>query len=309
MTQRIIIENDLVTILEETVVARSTLQDILPHMEHRVPVTLMHPRSAIFTHWNESDPRYKTVKFLCEMTPGIKNLIKLGRRYRLAMPYTYFVYSFSTSGDITGSWSLDDHYVYHTNERVTSMDSRLFTAFLPNVSNDGNICFGSTGVDPGMALPDRVDRLVSDWYLTEFNNDLVGGRSHPFPFNAGIDRMFRPWVDATRELGASAWTTFPEWALRAGEDGVQSRTVREALNLGAEARVLNPATFTEAIPELRAPMTFGRSEEWLRGLTAIQRGRLRVAMENIATDEPDAIDIPTPAPVNNTFEDDGGEPV
>lgn len=307
MTQRLIIEGDLVTVVEEQVLSRARLADVLPLIENRPPITLLHPRTAIFTYWNEQNPQAKTAKFLCELPPGIRSIVKLGRRYRLAMPWTYFIFSFRTSGNVTsgGNWSMEDHRVFHAPERVNDYQSRLWSAFLPNVYDNANICFGSTGVPTDQSLQNRVDQLVNEWYLTEFNNDVIGGRSHPLPFNAAFPTPgFRPWVDATAEHGAAAWRDFPEWNAAPGT--IASWTVAEALQQPDMTRTL--PTITERIPELTMPATFGRTEQWLReSLTPLQRGRLRIAMQNVAQDEPETFAEPTP--INPEQDEDGGEPV
>lgn len=327
MVQRIEIEGELVRVIDVNVLQQARLADVLPHIENRPPITMFHPRSVIFTHWDESDPQNKRVKFLCELPPAVRSIVKSDRRYRIALPWTYFVFSFSTAGDVSvgANWQIIDYFVFHTRDRVRNLDSRLWTAFLPNVYEDGRICFGSTGVRTDQPLADRVDEMVNNWYLTQFNNDVHGTRHHPLPYGGRLPNGWALWVNATTEGGASSYLNWPEWNQTNGEDGVSSFTVREALGI-VEAnvrtgnrladhirispeRVLNPSV-TDAIPPIIAPMTFGRSEEWLRTLTPVQRHRLNVALQTIITETPDAVQAPEPDPRDAAMpETDGGEPV
>ena len=298
MTQQLLIEGDLVKIIETTVTHTARLTDIMPFIESRPPVTLMHPRSAIFTKWDESNgPNNMSVQFLCELPPSRRNIVKERRRYELAMPWTYFIFDFSGSMQ---AWSLDDSRVFHTNAKVESLDSRLWTAFLPNVYEDGRICFGSTGAPTRANISARVDQLLNEWYLTNFNNDLISGRTRPFPFAPTPKSSLRPWVDATATLGAGAWTTFPEWT----DPAVGSMRVGELLQHGDR---MAPMVFEEQIPPLPAPATFGRVEEWFTSLTPSQRLRVQRATQlNEVTPDDGA-----PAEDLNIFgpDDDGGVPV
>lgn len=314
MPQFLEIEGDLVRVVERSVINTANLADVLPLLENRPPITMLHPRSAILTQWDESDPAHKRVKFLCEYAPGIRAITKGPRRYRLAMPWTYFIFGFETAGPITGpgsQWSMGDHLIFHTNEKVRNLNSRLWTAFLPNVYEDGRICFGSTGADISLSLSDRVDELVNTWYMTEFNNDVIGGRTHPMPFNAPFPTPgFRPWVEATATLGAAAWTTFPEWNNTTSSQraaGPTSFTVQELFHVPLDR--LAPITMQEAIPPLALPMTFGRTEDWLRSLTPLQRRQIATGITHIATETPDAIAPVEAIPAPPTMEDDGGEPI
>lgn len=325
MVQRIEIEGDLVRVINVDVITQAALTDILPHIENRPPITMFKPRSAIFTHWDESNPSNKIVKFLCELAPGTRAIVKNNRRYRIALPWTYFVFSFSTSRDINqgASWSIIDYFVFHSRDRVTGLDSRLWSAFLPNVYSDGRICFGSTGPDTNQPLADRVDQLVNNWYLTQFNNDVHGTRQHPLPYRGRLPNGWALWVNATNERGASSYLDWPEWEMTNGEEGVESFTVREVLGIQDENtartsnhgdnirinpdRVTSP-TVRDAIPEIISPMTFGRAEEWLRTITPVDRFRLNVALQNMVADDPATLQEPE-EPIEEPLDHDGGEPV
>lgn len=309
MVTRIVIEGEMARIEETNVVQTARLSDILSGLEARPPITMFHPRSAIATHWDESALPMRQVTFLCELSPGIRSIVKSGRRFRLAMPWTYFV--FKLSGTNLDRMSLDDSLVYHTNQKVMDGNSRLWAAFLPNVYSDGRICYGSTGVSPNQPLSQRIDQLVNEWYLTTFNNDLIDGRRRPFPFEPHPKSSLLPWATATREQGASAWLSFPEWDMTTGyNDEAPNWTVEEAFN--SDVSRMSPMTFTEAIPAIPVPATFGRTEEWLRGLSAVQRGRLLSSLTVLQTENPALVEVTpedtTATPTNTGPIDDGGEP-
>jgi hypothetical protein len=324
LTQTIEIEGDLARIVTREVVQQVSLQDILPFIENRPPFTMFHPRSAIFTHWDESDPNHKKLKFLCELAPGIRSIVKSNRRYRLAIPWTYFVFSFELRGEGSvnngQNWSIVDYYTYHapTKVRTDNYSSRLWTAFLPNVYENGNICFGTTGASVAQSLADRVDQLVNDWYLTQFNNDVHGSRSHPLPFNGTLPYGWALWVNATREHGLQAMQMFPEWDITDGSNGVTSYTVEQVLTGVDTSAGTSPAhhlpfpterlrliTTGNEIPAIETGWSFGRLEEWFEHLDPVAKFRLRQAANNYHADNPNAEQAPPPPAIADT--DDGGE--
>lgn len=305
MTQIIEIEGDLVRVVDRSIVTQAPLSEVMPLIERKIPVRSLVPRSAIWVTLDQNGTSHRQ-GFLCEIPPGIKVITKSGRKFRLAMPWTYMWLVMETAGDTTNplNWSLTDYRCYHTNQQVVDLQSRLWTAFLPNVYEDARICFGSTGADAAQPVHTRIDSIVNTWYISQFNNDVHGGRNHPLPFNASLPNGWREWVLQTREWGAMAWTKFPEWAITNNDNGVTSFTVSEVINSGHLGRMA-PITVVDAIPELPMPATFGRSEEWLRGLTRLQRSRLHRALQNMIEDDPGAaIEDTQPAP---DLSDDGGE--
>ena len=319
MTQIIEIEGDLARRVSREVIQEMPLADILPFIENRPPITMFHPRSAIFTYWNESDPRNKQVKYLCELPPGIRSIVKSGRRYRLAIPWTYFVFGFTmgAAGDINdgANWQMVDYLVFHSRDRFEGPEHRLWTAFLPNVYEDGRICFGTTGVPTRQSLMNRVDQMVNEWYLTQFNNDVHGSRTHPLPFNGRLPNGWALWVNATRDHGLQAIQQMPEWDVT--DQSIPSWTVSEILTgMGARPSMIafpqervQIGTVTDAVPAIQMPWTFGRIEEWYAQLDPVQRFRVRTAANNYVTENPAAVQAPTPDDDPNNLTDDGGEAV
>jgi hypothetical protein len=308
MTRIIEIENGLARIVDRTIVSEQAMADVLPLLETRIPVSMFHPSTARFTYWDESNVT-KRVRFLCELPPAIRYIRKLNRKFRLAMPWTYFVLSYETVGDPFGiDWTPEDHRIFHSPTKVTSMNNRLWTAFLPNVYNDGRICFGTTGVPTHQPLADRVDQLVSQWYLTEFNNDVIGTRNHPLPFNGRHPYGYRLWVEATAEHGLDAMTRFPEWQVTNGND-VNSFLVSELL--AAPGLRTDPITVTGGIPEIPFPATWGRLAQTLTGhsFTNQNRHQMLSVLQGLQEETPDLFEAPPPPPVIEPgAEDDGSEP-
>jgi hypothetical protein len=299
------IEGGLARIVTREVSREVPLASVLPFIENRPPVTLFHPRSAVATYWNESNPLDREVKFLCELAPGIRSIVKIDRRYRLAMPYTYFVFAFRSrtngadANAADGShYSMVDYFCFHAPRRFESLDDRVWAAFLPNVYEDGRICFGSTGVRTDQPLANRVDQLVNEWYQTRFNNDVQGGRQHPLPFNGQLPNGWINWVNETRDHGMGAIARMPEWDAPAST--IPNWSFREVLlgqdvaGRGAHHVQISAdrpriATVTDEIPAIEAPWTFGRVAEWYANLTLTQRLRVLRAGQNYVEENPEAL--------------------
>lgn len=297
MTQVIEIEGELVTFVEKNVTRQVTLAELLPHLENRVVVEVPSlPRSAVFVRYDESNPPLKKAYFLCEIAPGIKNIIKNGRRYRLAMPWTYLWFECTSDGS-NSVWSIEDYRAFHAKEQYRDMNSPMVKAFNPNLYEDGRICFGSTGAPITLPLGERIDHLVNNWYLTEFNNDLEDYFHLPHNYDS-----FRDWVEASREnancwMGWANWSS-PDWTITVKEL-VDDHTTRPLV-----------ATVAGQIRPIQVPYTFGRAEEYLRTLSPEMRGRLLVALENIAADNSaDVVRPEMPTAFNFDADDDGGEPI
>lgn len=297
-TETIEIEGELASIVQKTIVRQMPLKDLMPHLVQKVPVTVPTlPRSAVFTHWDESNPQQKKLYILAEMPPGVRTIMKhirgtnQRRRYRLAFPWSYFWFVAVQEG--TRTWALTNYNAYHAPKKYEGMNDDLFVAFIPNVyRQNGNICFGSAGVNPNQSIADQIDWLVNNWYVTEFNGDLDGEMVYPFG-----GTTFKPWVDATAN-SSNAWKDFPEWT-----NGARVKTNVTALLGPANQPRVTEIRAEWAIPEIESPFTFGRAEEWLASLRAIDRGRLKIALENIVAENPSAVE--TPPPVVEVL-DDGG---
>lgn len=312
MTEILEIENGLVRRVTRQTSDAVPLAEILPHLQSTTQdITLFHPRSAIFTA-RRTVRNSTEMSFFCELPAGRRNIRKIDRTYDLSMPWTYFLFTLtSPTPDNLIGWQLINRRVFHAPQRVMDQNARVWAAFLPNVDDMANICFGTTGVNTELPLPQRIDKMVDDWYLTEFNNDMHAGRVHPLPFNAPLPNGWRLWVEATREHGGSAFLRFPEWAAnpaRPSESG-PNWLVSDLLSTRTERPAV--ATVIDAIPPIPEGATFGRTEEFVANvLDPVGRLRLEVALANHRAEHPEDFAVPEVlATFTPSLEDDGGIPI
>lgn len=298
------IENGVARHVRREVIAEAPLSDVGPRLVITTPMTTpLMPRSHIAHHYDPT-PGHLKLRILAEIPAAIRSIIRNNRRYRLAMPWTYFLFQLSSSDGRTGSWSLSDYYVYHAPTRATTLQHQVIHALLPNVDSSGRICFGSTGANPNQPMADYVDSLVNNWYLSQFNNDLVSGRTIPYPFGGS---SWRSWVDATRERGLNSITEWPEWT----DTRIPHLTLENILQGNITSTTLPITTVTDEIPELPARPTFGRADEAVTLWTPQQRFRIFRSLQARIEDDPTFIEEP-PAPTTPDAQDpfdDGGEPI
>lgn len=308
MPEIIQIEGDLVKVLQTELIREAKLADLLPHIENRPPITIGPlPKSAIYVHWDESDPKNKRVQFICEQTPGVKNARYNQRRYAISIPWTYWVIDFSTAGNPTDSkvpWTLQNSRIYWAREQVKDLDSMVGTALVPNCDTRGGICYGSTGVPANLPLGVRVDRLIAEFWQTTFTHD--SGTGSPWQSETGSTSWAR-W-DRESKADPNAWMKFPEWDDKKAQEG-RGRIVQKSLRslLGSIHDRTRPIEVEGMIPDMVMPFTFGRAEEYARTWTPVDRHRMFVALQNLQADDPAAVEAPA-APAGPIIDDDlGGE--
>lgn len=278
MPQYIEIENGLARVVRREVLAESTLEALLPLMETHLPVLtppLTRAYPTVIAYWDESNPRVKRLQTLTELPPKVRTLHHGGRDRRVPLPYLYFLFEAVTSDTNAATatnWQLEDYRVYMTNTPVTDATSKLWHPCLPNIFNDERICFGSTAPPATQRYGDRVDNIINEFFVSQFNNDLT----IYFPAKYG------GWTGWTRAASDPFdWVDWPEWT------NGQERTLAQILDVERTNR-LDPILTNNGIPELPLGMTFGRAEEWLTGLTDSQRAHLLRAFENYRADVPGA---------------------
>lgn len=296
------IQNNLAQIVDFRVIRQGRLEDIAPHLEvgnnFSLPTV---PRTAVFASLNIEDGT-QTLAFLSEIPPGRKNLVKRQRdgrffRYRLAMPWTYMWTTWQSRNG--RNWSSMEYRIFHALNRYSGPNDEMIAALLPNVYANGNICWGATGADANQSIGDRVDDLTNNWYLTRFNTDLDG--EHGLPWG---EPNYGRWVRESRE-NIDCWRSWPEW------ERAPKYTVNGLLNGEGFQSRLERQTVQGAIPEIPAPLTFGRADETMAALTPEQQAILFLALQNngITADNLPAIDTATENTGANpvTPDDDGGE--
>ena len=287
MAEEIIeIVGDLVTLKTVETVRHIKLEQLMPHLVQKTPVTIpVLPRTARFVHYDDTQPNKRVLYVLAELPPAVRTITKANkgsgnkRKYSLAFPWTYFWFVAINEG-MSKHYTIQQYKCFHSKEQFTGekWPGEFYRAFCPNLSDDGTICFGSTG-GPLTSIDQQIDYIVNSWYLTEFNDHLDGG--FPWPFGG---RNFKNWVEQTAVNGPNVWRDIPEWSK------VAKYSIENLLGAGIARATTIMSDIV--IPEIPAPMTFGRASEWLAGLTSQNRGRLKIALANMAEDQPDTIEIP-----------------
>lgn len=288
MPQIIEIEGDLVRVIEKTLRTETRLQDLLPHIETRVPVSLpIMPRNRTpIVHFDPRDTANMKLDIVMELPPSVRTInVNRHEAHRIALPWTIFYFRARArdGNPNTLNWTFDEWACFHSQTQITSPTQVVIPAMLPNVFSDGRICFGTTGVDANQPLHDRLDEIVNTWYITNFNN--IGHVRPGYMPWGGAGGDYAKWVEET-DRNPNCWRDWPEWDPATPEGAAQThKTITEYME--AEMERVTPIRLDGAIPDLPLALTFGRSEEWLRGITANQRIRLRTAIELLRTDEPD----------------------
>lgn len=277
MTQRIVIQGDLVQLVDETITKSIALSEWLPSIESRPPMHLpVLPRATRGIWYDPSAMISQKLVILMEMEPQTITMDMASRQYRLAIPWTRFVFTCSTVGNVpnTLNWRMDDYKIFWSKLRYTDATKEdMIPALLPNVYRDGRICFGSTGVNGNMTLADRLDATVNRFYSSVFNRDL------DIRFPSGTCSTWRRWETASAR-DPMVWMNWPELA-----DGDtiydhyswQMLTAHEALTPNTR---LETVVAPDGIPPLAIGATFGHAAEWWNALTPVQRTRLSAAIAN-----------------------------
>lgn len=290
--ERISIHNDLVSLETVSTSRQVPLADWLEQLNVGGSVTFPTlPRSAVFAHQDSSTPGIKNLFILTEIPAGIvnleKNLYEEGRRYRLAMPWTYIWFAVSTTdmSPNTTQWTVNDYRIFHKDRRYNGVNEEMIVARLPNVYGDGRICWGATGADPRATLADRLDQLTNEWYLSRFNTDLDG--NVPLPYG---EADYGRWLRETRE-NPTSWRNWPEWS-----DATTKFTVTQLMRDHQQTFRTEEILLPNSIAPIPSRLTFGSWEEWFRTqVPAEELIRAEVAIANVRADG----GIPEPTPVTD----------
>lgn len=271
MPRHIEIEGELVTIVSTEIIQSVPLSEWLPKIERRIPMaTPVLPTNTRAVWWDSTDLMHQQLLVLMEREPQVINMNLSGTIYALAIPWTRFLFHAITRDPNSNlQWSLSDYRIYWSNKRYTSPTDRdMLAAMVPNVYDDGRICFGSTGADANQILADRLDQTVNEFYVSTFNHDLTINRPNNW-------RGWTNWVKETRKDPMS-WMTWTDWTTRTGamtswnlicEDWGNSTTSRNA-----------PMVAANPIPDVPMGATFGRINEWIGSMTPEMYRRLHTAV-------------------------------
>lgn len=292
MPEIIEIEGGLVRRKNVTVVAEQRLEDILPFMERRMPVTALGlPDNLVAIHYDEQDPTNRKIELLIQLPPKVRTL-PLARQAvhpKVAIPWTIFHFSLHafTDNPTGADWVFDYYRCFFARQSGQHLDQTIIPALLPNVFESGEICFGTTAAHAAATIGERINQIVNDWYLSNFNN-IGHTRRNYLPWHS---HDFSRWVEET-ERNPRCWEDWPEW--NADDNTQQKFVLRDifAPDIDVKATLVLP----DGIPDIPVTPTFGTAEDWLRQLRPDQRYRLRVGLDNIAAEDPDAIQAPVEVP-------------
>lgn len=295
------IKNDLVSIIDRRVVRQVALSDFMSSMGGGGSTTIPNiARSQVFAHYDTSNPREKILFAMTEIEPGIKKLVKnvngQARRYKLAMPWTYLWFRCVTADE--RSWSFGEYRIFHARDKFRSIDDQMIVARLPNVYNNGNICWGSTGADANQSLPDRLDQLTNEWYASRFNTDLDG--RVPLPYG---ETNYLRWVTESR-ADINSYRNWPEWR----DPSVEKFSVRTLMEGEGYIPRTERIDIPDGIPPIEMPFTFGRWDEWWLDLDPQERTRAQISLANLGLDDPNNLPpIDAAATAAQDVLEDGGE--
>lgn len=312
MPELIEIEGNVASIITKSVVRQVPLDELIKGLERVPPITLPSiARTQIFSHYIEDAEIGETrTLILCELPPAIRSITKENRRhnprgmrrYRLAIPWTYFWFWASTSDSspaTTTRWSVGEGRVFFAKEQYQDINSPMIPAFLPNLDRAGGICWGTTAVPAHTPLSTQIDGRVNNWYLTNFNDDLDNTHSYPYGENS-----FRRWVEESRN-DARCWEHWTEFNEAARITSVQ-KLLTEHAQVPASVRFEGMAF----IPEIEMPATFGRWDEWWSRLSSTERARALRSAQNVQEDIGETFEAQENTGVDNDYDtDDGGVPV
>lgn len=266
MARIIEIDGGLVSIVSRSVETSIPLEEWVQSIERRSP--LMLPTLPVGTkavYYDPTDRNQERFAVLIERDPHIFTMNYGTRNYELSLPYVRFFFQATTRNPESNlEWSLTDYRVFFAKTPyVNPSTSDMIAALLPNVYEDGRICFGSTAADADQTIAQRLNQTVNEFFLSRFNGDLHIRRPNGAP-------SYTSWLAMTQN-DPTAWVDWTDWSN-------PSRWSLEMLarNMRPESR-FEPMVAADPIPEVPLGATFGRITEWLQTMTPIQRTRFIAA--------------------------------
>lgn len=273
MTRLIEIEGGLVRVVDKTTEYQVPLAEWLSKIEKRNPIaTPVLPVGTRAMYWDQTDLSNQMLVVLIEEQPKIIHMDYGDRIHELSIPYTRFFF-YATTSDPTNqlAWRLNNYRVFWSKKQYEDPDHYdMIPALLPNVYEDGRICFGSTGANAEQSLANRLNQTCNEFYSSRFNNDLIIRR----PNNA---RGYRQWERMTVN-NPTGWMEWPDFNPDLGYHQFSSFN---SLTRDARIRIQDrfaPMVSPEPIAAVPVGASFGRLNEWIDLLDNSQRDRLLQAM-------------------------------
>lgn len=219
ISEQILIEGNLVTRQQVTVMESVALDSFLSRLERRVPiVSPVLPTGTRAQVWDETDLNERQLLIMVEVEPQVINFAfdanrdgdpNTDERYRLPIPYSRFIFHCTTSNpDDNRAWAIANYRIFWAKTKYADPAALdMIPALLPNVYPDGRICFGSTGANAAQSLAQRLDQTVNEFYISRFNSDL----SIRFPVIFDQNEYSERW-NAWAASRASSWGSWTDWA-------------------------------------------------------------------------------------------------
>jgi hypothetical protein len=169
---------------------------------------LFYPRGTKFFYHTDQ----KTI-VVVEQPPLVRTLtmehsLHKDGRAQIALPYVNFVFMFDqTADEFDTICTLEACHCYFANESLTSMDTEIAIAALPNIHINGAICWGGnirTGDDYGSEfiltsknLIDFIEKSITYFWTSEFNEDLPQHYQNNFAKTPKL--RFEKWAKETEK--------------------------------------------------------------------------------------------------------------
>lgn len=302
--RRVTIQDGIARVEDISVVAVGTMSSVLPVLATRIHTLL--PVLPEGTSAFRYDPDTKRGAILVSRKPQTVELaitdssedydlayedsswnVKNAEGYlsfRVAMPWLHWMWDFTSSNADPSApgttFTFNITYLYMSAAKITDADTRLTPMRLPNVGEDGDVCWGDVTSDGG-SFASRIDSRVNAYFNTAFNGDL--------DFRMPTDySSFAQWHNATRddEYCWMAWDFY----------GYQS--VRSIMGIPSTAET---ATAREGWAPPPERFTVAGARDWARTAPGDARRRLlagiAAAIQEIdetppAPAEPEIPDLP-----------------
>ena len=264
---QVVMEGDLVRIIEVKTVKQANMADFLPLLQTRQPIHIPAlPKNLSHLGANPMPNGDTEVDLVIEFLPQPRQITWHARdndptsTFRLAMPWTYFVFNMHTSdAALRTAWTCQNWKVFWTKKKVTSLTDNMMRVFLPNVYEDGRICFGNLGRAGNTSLAEFVDATVNTFWISTFNNHLTV----PLP---GDYKNFDEWA-ADTAVTEACWE---KWKML---DNKKVGTLQEILRGGRDR--FAPVIVEGTIPNVPMPLTFDAIDQWFALMDDNGKARMR----------------------------------
>lgn len=122
------------------------------------------------------------------------------RLYRVAMPYIVLaIRSIGQAIDGTSSANRCGIYWFYRNEPVCSLDDPLFFSNMPNVYDNGQICWGNERIPLDAPMAKKIELVVRALFASHFNQHELDYQWYPAKSIPGHPQKFEEWETRSNE--------------------------------------------------------------------------------------------------------------